>query len=64
MFKSEDLLKECSDSELRVLSLLFSFAQALKNKGIFTDKDIQEFSWIGARLGQDLLNEKKKDWEK
>jgi len=64
MFKNEDLLKECSDTELKMLALIFSLVEALRSKGLLTESDIAKLSMIGAKLGQDLLDEKKKDWEK
>jgi len=60
----KDLFKECSDSELEMLALIFSLVETLRSKGLLTEKDIAKLSMIGAKLGQDLLIEKKKDWEK
>ena len=63
MFNKE-LISQCSDTELKMLALVFSLIEALRSKGLLTEKDIETLSMIGAKLGQDLLEEKKKDWEK
>jgi uncharacterized protein YccT (UPF0319 family) len=64
MFRNEDLIKICSDSELKMLALIFSSVESLRAKGLLTMKEIDMLSMVGAKLGQDLLHEKKKDWEK
>ena len=63
MFNKE-LIAQYSDTELKMLALVFSLVETLRSKGLLTEKDIAKLSMIGAKLGQDLLEEKKKDWEK
>ena len=61
---NKKLIAQCSDTELKMLALVFSLIESLRSKGLLTEKDIETLSMIGAKLGQDLLEEKKKDWEK
>jgi len=61
---NKKLIAQCSDTELKMLALVFSLVETLRSKGLLTEKDIETLSMIGAKLGQDLLEEKKKDWEK
>jgi len=63
MFNKE-LISQCSDTELKMLALIFSLVETLRSKGLLTAKEIEIMSIIGAKIGQDLLEEKKKDWEK
>ena len=59
-----DLLAECSDGELKSLSVIFTLAQVLKDKGILNNNEINMISTIGAKIASDFIKKKKKDWEK